>query len=54
MNKEVDFKTGDVNEDMGQISYVVADKTGTITECKFQITYMIANNRLYFQENTPN
>lgn len=35
--KEIVFNTSDINENMGQVEYVLADKTGTITENKLKL-----------------
>jgi phospholipid-translocating P-type ATPase (flippase) len=45
--KEIKFRTGDINEDIGQIEYILADKTGTITEDKLKLSSCIIDSVLY-------
>lgn len=47
MQKNADFKTGDVNEDLGQIEYVLMDKSGTLTENDFQVCTCFVENEFY-------
>ncbi|OMJ91440.1 hypothetical protein SteCoe_6020 [Stentor coeruleus] len=48
--KKVDFKTGDVNENLGQIEYLFADKTGTITEQDLKLSLCIIGNSKFQRE----
>ena len=41
------FNTGDINENMGQIEYILADKTGTITENKLRLHTCMIDFYLY-------
>ena len=45
--KTVDFKTGDVNENLGMVEYLLADKTGTLTESSVSVSGFIINGFLY-------
>lgn len=47
VNKNVDFNTGDVNENLGQVEYIFTDKTGTLTENKLKVQLCIVNNVKY-------
>ena len=46
-NKRVDFNTGDVNENLGQVEYIFTDKTGTITENELKLQLCIVKNIKY-------
>ncbi|CAG9335532.1 unnamed protein product [Blepharisma stoltei] len=50
-NKEIIFKTGDINEDLGQVEYILADKTGTLTENKLCLQTCIIENTKYCRED---
>ena len=40
-------KTGDLNEDLGQIEYIFSDKTGTLTENQMEFKKCSINGRVY-------
>jgi len=40
-------KTGDLNEDLGQIEYILSDKTGTLTENKMEFRMCSIYNKVY-------
>lgn len=40
-------KTGDLNEDLGQIEYVFSDKTGTLTENQMVFRRCLINDKVY-------
>lgn len=52
MKKAVDFKTGDINEDLGQIEYMLIDKNGTITENEYSLHTCIVDNDLFVRKDT--
>ena len=45
--KEIKFNISDINENMGQIEYILADKTGTVTENKLKLQSCIIDYNLY-------
>ncbi|CAG9315347.1 unnamed protein product [Blepharisma stoltei] len=47
MNKKIGFKTGDINENLGQIEYVVVDKSGTITENEYILQCISVEDEQY-------
>jgi P-type E1-E2 ATPase len=47
MNKGVVVNTSDVNEDLGQIEYIVADKVGTITTDTHSLKSMFVDGKLF-------
>jgi magnesium-transporting ATPase (P-type)/class 3 adenylate cyclase len=51
LNKNVLFKTGDVNENYGQVEYILADKTGTITEKNLKLQLITVGNNRYFRQD---
>lgn len=40
-------KTGDLNEDLGQIEYIFTDKTGTLTENMMEFKRCSIKGKLY-------
>ena len=50
---KVEYKTSDINEDMGQVEYVVCDKTGTITENELVVRTCFVGSKKYLREETP-
>lgn len=46
-DKKIKFKTGEVNEDMGQVEYILADKTGTITNNSHSLKVCCINGTVY-------
>ena len=54
VSKKVDFNTGDINENLGQVEYIFTDKTGTLTENTLKVELCIINNVKYkrFEEDT--
>ena len=53
-NNEVDFKIGDVNENLGQIEYLLTDKTGTITENELKLQICVISNVTYLRKDVEN
>lgn len=49
-NKKVDFNTGDVNENLGQVEYLFTDKTGTLTENDLKLKVCLVGNQKYYRE----
>ena len=50
-HKAVDFKIGDVNENLGQIEYLLTDKTGTITENELKLQVCVISNVTYMRKD---
>ena len=48
---EVDFKIGDINENLGQVEYILADKTGTITEKELVLQLCVIGNSAYARDD---
>jgi magnesium-transporting ATPase (P-type)/class 3 adenylate cyclase len=46
-NNKIKFKTAEVNEDMGQVEYILADKSGTITNDSHSLKACSIKNTLY-------
>ena len=46
-NKGFSFNTDNVNETLGQIDYLLADKTGTFTEKKLILKYLVLKENCY-------
>ena len=47
----VDFKIGDINENLGQVEYILTDKTGTITEKELKLQLCIIGNNKYMRND---
>ena len=52
-NKQIIFNTRDVNESLGQIEYILADKTGTITETKLKLEACMIDYCTYDIDPSP-
>ena len=46
-------KTGDLNEDLGQIEYIFSDKTGTLTENQMEFKRCFIKGRIYGTMEAP-
>ncbi|CAG9318515.1 unnamed protein product [Blepharisma stoltei] len=53
MKHTVHFKTGDVNEDLGQIEYILLDKSRTITENDYYVQLCIIDSDVYIRSDSP-
>ena len=48
---KVDFKIGDVNENLGQVEYILAGKTGTITEKEVNLKMCFIGNSKFTRDD---
>ena len=53
INRPAIAKTGDLNEDLGQIEYIFSDKTGTLTENQMEFKRCAIKGRVYGSLETP-
>ncbi|CAG9312880.1 unnamed protein product [Blepharisma stoltei] len=45
--QRINFKTGDINEDLGQVEYVLLNKSGALTECEFTVQLCMIDSEIY-------
>lgn len=52
MKNKVKFKTSDLNEDLGLVEYILADKSGTITNQNLRLRACSIANSIYWKQDT--
>lgn len=51
LQNKVKFKTGDLNENLGQVEFILTNKTGTLTKNEVTLETCFIDNEVYVKEN---